>query len=383
MAAKTTVAVMFGGCSPEHDVSWQSAAYVVAGLDRERHALVLIGIDRQGIWHLVNEDVLAAAGQARDERLCQGQRVMLAPGGEGRLIYPDWTAAHRDLPRHVDTVFPALHGPGGEDGALQGLLEQAAVAYVGNGVTASAACMDKDVCRRLLHEAGLPVLPALSLEAGQWLTYEQACLQLKTSVLMVKPVGQGSSVGISKVEQASEFQAALESARGYGPRVMIEPALDRPRELEIGMLERGDGHREWSAIAEIQLAPAHRFYSYQAKYMDAEAISLRLPAELAEDVTARIRDLADRACQALACEGLARVDFLLDPAVEGMIYINEINTMPGMTRHSLFPALWRRQGCTDGQVIAMLLAHAERRHAAGADRASRMTGYMPEAAGCV
>ncbi|AFC86250.1 D-alanine--D-alanine ligase family protein [Frateuria aurantia] len=382
MAAKTTVAVMFGGCSPEHDVSWESAAYVVAGLDRERHALVLIGIDRQGIWHLVNEEVLGVADQARDEQLRQGQHVMLAPGGGGRLIYPDWTAAHRDLPRQVDMVFPVLHGPGGEDGTLQGLLEQAAVAYVGNGVTASAACMDKAVCRRLLHEAGLPVLPALTLAAGQRLSYAQACLQLETSILMVKPVGQGSSVGISKVEQASEFQAALESARSYGPRVMIEPALARPRELEIGMLERSDGHRQWSAVAEIELAPAYRFYSYQAKYMDAEAISLRLPAELAEDVAARIRDLADRACQVLACEGLARVDFLLSPAAGGMIYINEINTMPGLTRHSLFPALWRRQGCIDRQVIAMLLAHAERRHAAGADGTDRMAGYIPEAAGC-
>ncbi len=368
MNTKTTVGIIFGGASPEHDVSWSSARYVLNALDRERHDPVLIGIDRHGVWRLIGQSQLQADPSCRDAVLAQGLPMVLLPGCKGALLYPDWAAAHRDLPRRIDVVFPVVHGPGGEDGRLQGCLEMAAVAYVGSGVSGSAVCMDKTLCRRLLQEAGLPVLPSLRLGPGDATDYRQACLQLGAEALMIKPAGQGSSVGISRAGSAVEYSTALTLARSFGQVVMIEPALARPRELEIGMLELAGGQALWSAVAEIQVDARHAFYSYEAKYHDPHAVSVQLPARLDAALADRIQTLAEQAVQALGCEGLARIDFFLTDqggAGEGAggLYLNEINTMPGLTSHSLFPMMWRDRGYTDDRVVAMLLDQARRRQA--------------------
>ncbi|MHC1479340.1 D-alanine--D-alanine ligase family protein [Frateuria aurantia] len=371
MSEKIVVGVLFGGCSPEHDISWQSVRYVMDGLDRAHYQPVLIHIDRQGRWSLADERVLTASEARREARVRQGLQLMLLPGGGGALVYPDWTAAHRDLPRRIDIAFPVLHGPGGEDGALQGVLEQAAVAYVGSGVRASAICLDKVTCRRLLRDAGLPVLPYLSVRDGGMIDYTAASTRLHSHALMVKPAGQGSSAGVSRVESGPAFDQAVAWARGFGHELMIEPALPRPRELEIGMLEAGPDDLRWSAIGEIRLHRRYEFYSYAAKYQDPEAATLELPAILETPMAQQLQSMAVKACQVLGCEGLARVDFLLASPRLSDLYINEVNTIPGLTSHSLYPKLWQEQGLTERAVIDRLLQQALRRQAR--DRAVRPT----------
>jgi D-alanine-D-alanine ligase len=257
----------------------------------------------------------------------------------------------------VDVVFPLLHGPWGEDGTLQGLLEMAGVRYVGSGVLASAVGMDKHYMKVVLASHGLPVLPYTVITPQGWEQDRAACTEAVASLgypVFVKPARGGSSIGISKVHGPGELEAAVEEARRHDPKVLVEVAAEGGREVECGVLQGfGTDGPETSVVAEIAIDGAHEFYDFAAKYLPEEHTRLSVPADLPEDVAEQIRDLSAQAFEVLSCEGLARVDFFVLPG--GRVVINEINTMPGFTPSSMFPRMWQATGLDYPGLIDRLL----------------------------
>ena len=340
------VAILFGGESPEHEVSLQSAKNVIEAIDRERWDVSLIGIDRRGRWHTADASrFLLDSADPRRIRLGEGnQDVALVPGADSELVALDST---EPIPP-VDVVFPVLHGPLGEDGTIQGLLRLAHLPFVGPGVLGSAIGMDKDVAKRLLRDAGIPVAPFITVSqraaAPSW---EDASEALGTPVF-VKPANMGSSVGVSRASDATQYRSALDTAFRYDSKVLLEQTI-RGREIECAVL--GNEHPEASLPGEI--VPRHDFYSYEAKYLDEAGADLIIPADLDDEATLRVRDLAVRTFQALCCEGMARVDFFLTP--DGRFVVNEINTIPGFTRISMYPKLWAASGVDYPTLIDRLL----------------------------
>jgi D-alanine-D-alanine ligase len=258
----------------------------------------------------------------------------------------------------VDVVLPLLHGPYGEDGTLQGLLELAGIPYVGSGVLASAVAMDKDVMKRLLAASGLPIGPYVALRAQRWDADPDAVRAAVAELgypVFVKPARAGSSMGISKVHGQDELAGAIAAAREHDPKLVIEAML-RGRELEVGVLAGRDGARaEASLPAELKVLGGHEFYDFEAKYLDGTT-AVELPAVIGEQQTAEIRELAVRAFEALECEGLARVDFFL--LEDGRLVVNELNTMPGFTTTSMFPQMWAATGVSYGQLVDRLIGEA-------------------------
>jgi D-alanine-D-alanine ligase len=246
----------------------------------------------------------------------------------------------------VDVVFPLLHGPWGEDGTLQGLLEMSGVRYVGSGVLASAVGMDKHYMKVVLASHGLPVLPYTVITPAGWENDRAACAESVASLgypVFVKPARGGSSIGISKVHGPDELDAAVEEARRHDPKVLVEVSAEGGREVECGVLQGfGSNPSDTSVVAEIGVDPAHEFYDFAAKYLPEEQTRLDVPADLPEGVAARIRELSAQAFEVLSCEGLARVDFFVLP--DERVVINEINTMPGFTPSSMFPRMWAATG---------------------------------------
>jgi D-alanine-D-alanine ligase len=361
-ARRVRVAVVFGGRSSEHAVSCSTAASVLRALDRDRYDVVPIGIARDGRWVLVADD-------PGPLELRPGQRPEISPDGPGVLV--PTSTADRSLtvlepgavPRtlgEVDVVLPLLHGPFGEDGTLQGLLELADVPYVGSGVFASAAAMDKQFMKVLLAGAGLPVGPHVVITDAYWLRDPAACAESVAALgwpVFVKPARAGSSMGISKVHGPGELVAAIEAAREHDPKVLVEAAVVG-REIECGVLEALDGGRpETAPLGEVVvLGGGHEFYDFEAKYLDEEHLQLSCPADLPDDVAAEIADDAVRAFQALGCEGLARVDFFLTEA--GEVLVNEVNTMPGFTPSSLYPRAWAVTGVDYPALLSTLVETA-------------------------
>lgn len=329
-----SVLVLFGGTSAEHEVSCVSAASVVSALQTHHHHVEAVGIDRSGGWHLVDvgsPDGVEAPEVVRLEPV--GEIVhLLTPGG--RLLSETGSEIV------VDAVFPVLHGPFGEDGTVQGLLEVAGLPYVGAGVLGSAVGMDKDMARRLFSAAELPLAKSVVVRHDDWISnpaeiagrLEQQ-LGLPT---FVKPASLGSSVGISKVESDDQLEAALTLAFEHGPKAMVEEAV-AGREIEVAVLE---GPR-MSVPGEIVPPPGH-WYDYESKYQDEETV-LHVPAHLSSAEVADVQALAGRAFEALDLTGLARVDFFFEEAGRGFL-LNEVNTMPGMTSRSMFPLLWEASG---------------------------------------
>ncbi len=343
---KPRVAVVFGGRSTEHGVSCVSAGSVLSAIDRDTYEVVLVGISHEGRWVLAADDPerLAITGDKLPEVETTGSSVVLAgdPTHQGLTVYEPGRVPQQL--GEVDVVLPLLHGPYGEDGTLQGLLELAGVPYVGSGVFASAASMDKGHMKTLLRGAGLPVGPYAVITPRAWAT-DPAAVRDTVAALgfpcFVKPARAGSSVGITKVHDAGELDEAIELARTHDPRVIVEGMLDG-REIECGVLDGLDGAApEASLPGEVVVGSGHEFYDFAAKYLPDEGTELVVPAELTDAQVEEVRTLAVQAFEALACEGLARVDFFLTS--RGLV-VNEVNTMPGFTPVSMFPLMWQATG---------------------------------------
>jgi D-alanine-D-alanine ligase len=356
---RTRVAVVFGGRSAEHAISAVSAGSVITALDPDEFEVIPVGITRDGRWVLTSTDpaTLAIQGRALPEvTAASGEAVVLPadPTANG-LVVLEPAAGGRVL-GEVDVVFPVLHGTYGEDGTIQGLLEMAGVPYVGSGVFASAAAMDKEFTKKLAAAAGIPVGPYAVLRAGQQLS--EADKERLGLPLFVKPARAGSSFGITKVRSYDELDAAIEAARAHDPKVLVEAAIVG-REIECGVLEgEAGGAPEASVLAEVRVVSGHEFYDFEAKYLD-DSCEFDIPASLPEQVTRRVQELACRTFEALECAGLARVDFFVTPELD--IYLNEINTMPGFTPTSMFPRMWAASGLEYPKLVTRLVRSALRR----------------------
>ncbi|WP_433602037.1 D-alanine--D-alanine ligase family protein [Nocardia sp. CA-135953] len=357
MTNRIRVAVVFGGRSNEHAVSCVSAGSVLRNLDPEKYEAVSIGITLDGAWVLGGSEVASLGFKENGLPAVDssGTALTLAadPSRSGSLVaLDDPTAALGS----VDVVFPILHGPFGEDGTLQGMLELAGVPYVGPGVLASAAGMDKEFTKKLLAAEGLPIGRQLVLRRGTdtLAADDRALLGLP---VFVKPARGGSSIGITKVTDWSELDAAIATAREHDPKVIVEAGIVG-REVECGVLEFPDGRVEASVVAEIRMpdadAAAPEFYDFHTKYLD-DVCEFDVPAKLDDEVSDSVRELAVRAFKALDCQGLARVDFFV--TTEGPV-INEINTMPGFTSISMYPRMWEATGIDYRALVSTLIETA-------------------------
>ncbi|PVE24408.1 D-alanine--D-alanine ligase A [Microvirga sp. KLBC 81] len=357
---RKTIGLLFGGRSAEHEVSKLSAANVFRALDAERYDIVLIGIDRDGRWLLCDTGNGAGRGVRSLEIPVGAPQVALLPGGNGEMIVLGGKVSPGSL--RLDAIIPVLHGPNGEDGTVQGLLQLANVPYVGSGVMGSAASMDKDVAKRLLRDSGIPVVPFLTLTERNQMDYQAAVDALGTTDLFVKPANMGSSVGVSRATSAGEFGQACERAFRYDGKLLVERSITGAREIECSVLEDASGEVSASLLGEIMPASSHGFYSYDAKYIDADGALLRIPAELSAEQARKIQDLAIETFKVLSCEGLARVDFFVDPNREKTLFVNEVNTLPGFTAISMYPKLWEAGGLSQRELMEVLLGHAFARH---------------------
>lgn len=340
------VGILFGGKSAEHEVSLQSAKNIIDAIDREKYHPVLIGIDKSGRWLMHGEaDYLLHADNPKLIKLNQaGRPVTLLPGNGGKLA-----CLNSDKqPDSVDVIFPVLHGPFGEDGALQGLLKMAGTPFVGAGVLGSAVGMDKDVMKRLLRDAHIPVGRFISFSYNETVPEYGAVIAELGEPFFVKPANLGSSVGVSKIHNASEYKTAVASAFEYDNKILCEEYI-RGREIECSVLGNDD------PIASLpgEIIPRHEFYSYDAKYIDEQGAALEIPARLSDDTVAGIQKLSIAVFKALSCEGMARVDFFLRGDSE--IIVNEINTIPGFTSISMYPRLWDASGIPYVELIDRLI----------------------------
>ncbi len=355
--ARTRVGIIFGGTSSEHEVSLQSAKNILDALDRERYEPVLVGIDKQGQWHLLQPEafLLNADDPSRISLRPSGTRLALQPGASQAQLQPVNAPAAL---AQIDVVLPIVHGPLGEDGALQGLLRMAGLPFVGSSVLGSAAAMDKDVAKRLLRDAGLPVAPWVCIRRHQAAEVNVTALIAQLGLpLFVKPANQGSSVGVSKVKDAEGFAAALELALRHDHKVLVESAV-AGREIECAVL--GNAQPQASVCGEVVVHD--EFYAYDTKYLNAAGADVVVPAAIDAGSQSRIQQTALQAYQALECAGMARVDVFL--GADGKITINEINTLPGFTRISMYPKLWGASGLGYTALITRLIELALERHTA-------------------
>ena len=355
---KLRVAVVFGGRSAEHEVSLQSAKNVVAALDKDKYEVILIGIDREGRWFL-NESSLGLLN-AEDPRLIalsgSERRVALTPdGSDGVLVSRNLSSSSvAEAPGlgRVDVLFPVLHGPYGEDGSIQGLAKLANLPCVGADILGSAVGMDKDVMKRLLRDAGLAISPFFSFRSQpealrSWDEVSEAIGE----DLFIKPANLGSSVGISHARSKSEYEEGVVAAFAYDTKIIVEARI-AGREIEVAVL----GNDEPAASVPGEIVNAGDFYSYEAKYLDENGAVLIIPASLTEAEREGLRAAAVAAFKVLCCRGMARADFFLEPS--GRVVINEINTIPGFTRISMYPKLWEASGLSYGELLDRLIGLA-------------------------
>ncbi len=342
------VAVVFGGRSDEHGISCITAGSVLAAIDRGAYEVVPVGIAQDGRWVLEADDPERLMLHGRELPAVDATRAAIALAraeGSTDLVVTEPTRPPETL-GEVDVVFPLLHGPWGEDGTIQGMLELSGVRYVGAGVLASAVSMDKAYTKVVLAAAGLPVMPSFAVTERDWARSSADVAERAAALgfpLFVKPARGGSSYGITKVHDAGELADAIVEAHRHDPKALVEAAAIGAREIECGVIGSLDGgDPETSVPAEIRIGGGHEFYDFDAKYLPDEHTELDVPADLPDDVAARLRDMASRAFEAVGCEGLARVDFFLMP--DGELVINELNTMPGFTPTSMFPLMWSASG---------------------------------------
>ena len=348
------VAVVFGGRSGEHPVSCISAAGVLENIDSDAFDVTAIGITPEGSWLRMDSAAIPVAVGEELPTVSTGSVVAMPADPTAAAMVSLVPGAVVDPALDVDVVFPVLHGPYGEDGTIQGLLELAGVPYVGAGVLASAAAMDKEFTKKLLAAEDLPV--------GQWVVLRPGVATLSEAErsrlglpVFVKPARAGSSLGVSRVDSWADLDRAINFARQTDPKVLVEAAV-LGREIECGVLEYPDGRIEASPTAEIHVVGDYDFYDFDAKYLDADAATFDIPAVLPDDVTARIQDLARRAFSALDAQGMARVDFFVRP--DGDVVINEVNTLPGFTPISMYPRMWGEGGISYSELITVLIRTA-------------------------
>ena len=373
---KPRVAVVFGGRSSEHAISVVTAGAVLRSIDRTKYDVLPIGITTDGRWALTADDpdrmAIADRTLPSVEQIAEstdGGVVLSVDPGNREVVYSEPGSVPKAL-GEVDVVFPVLHGPYGEDGTLQGLLELAGVPYVGAGVLASAVGQDKEYMKRVFTSFGLPVGPYLVIRPREWEQVSDDGAAGKGAAarkkivdfaaehgwpLFVKPARAGSSMGITKVDDLSGLDEAVAEAQRHDPKILVESLL-RGREIECGVLEFEDGPRA-SLPAEIPPVTSHDFYDFEAKYIDSAAGLV--PAPLTDEQTAEVRRLAVEAFEATSCEGLVRADFFLTE--DGEFVINEINTMPGFTPISMYPRMWQETGVGYAELVDLLIQAALRR----------------------
>lgn len=353
---KINVGILFGGRSAEHEVSLQSAKNVIDAIDREKYDITLIGIDKAGKWYLqdssrflVNSDDPKQVALEKTEH-----NVVLIPGEESKQLT---NIADGEFSRYIDVIFPILHGPYGEDGTVQGLLKLTDIPFVGPGVLGSAVGMDKDVAKRLLRDAGIPIAKFMALYKWQQagISFHEVAEQLGVP-FFVKPANAGSSVGVSKVRSKEEFNQALDKAFTFDSKILIEEFIEG-REVECAIL----GNHEPAASRIGEIIAQQDFYSYEAKYIDESGALLNIPAQISSDTENQIQELAVQVFRVLCCEGMARVDFFLTP--DNRVIVNEINTIPGFTKISMYPKLWEISGVPYRDLIDQLIQLALARHA--------------------
>jgi len=378
MAKKLRVGILFGGRSGEHEVSLLSAASVLQFIDREKFDVVPIGITKEGRWLAASEannllegnrSEVAQRLRAGDPETTPGARLLQEgiptlmapePGGSSTLA-PNQRPGGQPL----DVVFPVLHGTFGEDGTIQGLFELAGIAYVGSGVLGSSAGMDKDVMKRLFQQARLPIVKHVTLLRAEWEKSPRKSVALVEKALkypvFVKPANMGSSVGISKVHDRKELGPALTLAARYDRKMVVEEGVggkkSKARELEVAVL--GNDNPEASVVGEI--VPGKEFYDYEAKYLSEGSVPV-IPARLTRAQSKQVREMAVAAFRACDLSGLARVDFLMEPDGKKRIFLNEVNTLPGFTRISMYPKLWDATGLSYKTLITKLIELALERH---------------------
>lgn len=357
MSEKIRVGVLFGGKSAEHEVSLESAKNVVEAIDSSKYDVVLIGIDRRGRWHLSTPSRLyiEAAGSSLPALKVgdadEGVTLVQRDAGGAQLV----RSSDNQRLEALDVVFPVLHGPFGEDGTIQGMLKLADIPFVGAGVLGSAVAMDKDVMKRLLRQAGIPTPDSLAFSrSGADIEYDAVVDRLGLPVF-VKPANMGSSVGVSRVDDRGMFVDAVELAFRYDRKILME-AEAAGREIEVSVL----GNDDPVASVPGEIVPNHEFYTYEAKYIDEHGAGLVIPADLPDAVVHRVQTLAIQAFKALCCEGMARVDCFLRG--EDEVLVNEINTIPGFTRISMYPKLWEATGISYTELIDRLIQLAFERH---------------------
>ncbi len=343
MKRKKRIAILFGGRSAEHEISLQSAENVYDAIDKKKYDIVLIGIDKKGKWH--NTLSLKEISESSSDVLLQPARLA---ENAVKSLKPRANTSITQVINALDVVFPVLHGPYGEDGSVQGLLKLINVPYVGAGILASAVGMDKDIMKRLLRDAGLPIAKFLVYEEQdrEQINFERVKKELGLPVF-VKPANLGSSVGVSKVQNESELRKAVEEAFQFDRKLLIEECI-HGREIECSVL--GNEHPIASLPGEV--IPQKGFYSYEAKYLDENGAILEIPAKLDKDIVRRIQAIALKAFKTLCGEGMSRVDMFLQ---NGKIYVNEVNTIPGFTRISMYPKLWEASGISYSELIDRLI----------------------------
>ena len=371
MEKRLRVGILFGGRSGEHEVSLLSAASVLKSIDREKFDVVPIGITKEGRWLAAAEahDLLEGNGtepaqklRAGDPETTPGAKLLhegiptlMAPE-PGRSAVLENAKGRGGKP--LDVVFPVLHGTFGEDGTIQGLFELAGIAYVGSGVLGSAAGMDKDVMKRLFAQAGLPIVRHVTVLRTEWESAPRKCVaKIEAALkypLFIKPANLGSSVGISKAHDRKELGPALTLAARYDRKLVIEEGVSgkkfRARELEVAVL--GNDSPKASVVGEI--IPGKEFYDYEAKYLSEGSVPV-IPAKLTRTQAKQVREMAVAGFRACDLSGLARVDFLMEPGGKQRIFLNEVNTMPGFTRISMYPKLWDATGVTYRSLITKLI----------------------------
>jgi D-alanine-D-alanine ligase len=374
VARKIRVGVLFGGRSGEHEVSLLSARSVMGAIDREKYDVVPIGITKEGRWIASGDPMKALA--AGDAGASQPVALLGDPSRRGLMRLEDTERAiEATRLTELDVIFPVLHGPYGEDGTVQGLLELAGVPFVGAGVTASALGMDKAIFKDVMQAHGLPIVDHAVLKRKEWDADPEGVMDRIEEQLgypvFTKPVNLGSSVGISKCRDRAGLAAGLAEAGRYDRKLLVEVAVPAAREIEVSVLGNDD------PIASIpgEIIPSREFYSYEAKYIDdgEQASQLLIPAPISPDTTERVRDLAVRAYVAIDCAGMARADFLLSGETGGL-YVNELNTIPGFTAISMYPKLWEASGIPYAELIDRLIGLAIERYQ---DKERSETSYQP------
>lgn len=332
---KLKVALIFGGKSTEHTISIRSVRGILGQINKDKYDLCLVKIDLSGHWWLL---------PGLDPDSTEGlQPVTLIPGG--KLL----NTANASTEQQVDLAFPVLHGIFGEDGTIQGHFKMANIAFAGCGVASSAACMDKDITKRLLRDAGIGIAPYLCATTTNRYSYAEACKALDTNTLFLKPASLGSSVGIHKVKNEEEYQAGIKDGLAYDKKVIIEPNIVG-REIECAVL--GNEEPRASYPGEIVMEE-NSFYDFESKYISKEAAKLHIPAQLSEDQISQMRQMACKAFSTCGCEGLARVDFFVK--ANGEMIINEINTLPGFTEISMYPKMWDATGIAYSELLDILI----------------------------